>query len=83
MMPSWYTPPPFRVVSPRQILERIARLHDVSVSDILGRSRRPHHCAARWAVMSELRARRWSTSEIGALLRRDHATVMHGLRRAV
>lgn len=38
---------------------------------------------ARWAVMWALRQRGLSTTRIGMVLRRDHSTVLHGLRRYV
>lgn len=82
MLPRWYNPPQFRVVSPRQIIEAVATLHGVSIDEILGASRLPHICRARWTAMRELRDRRFSTPAIGALLNRDHTTVIHGLRRA-
>ena len=82
MIPSWYAPPPLRCVSGRQILERVARLHDVSIEDITGPSRLRHICMARWDAMRQMRDRKLTTTRIGELLNRDHTTVMHGLRRA-
>lgn len=82
MIPAWYTPPSLRCASGRQILERVARLHDVSIEDITGPSRERHICRARWEAMRAMRDRKLSTIRIGQLLNRDHSTVLHGLRRA-
>lgn len=82
MMPAWYAPPAFRCVSGRQILERVALLHDVTIEDITGPSRVRHICIARWDAMRQMRDRKLSTPRIGQLLNRDHTTVLHGLRRA-
>lgn len=81
MFPAWYTPPSRHCVSGREILDRVARLHDVTVDDMTGPSRMRHICEARWAAMRELRASGKSTPRIGQLLHRDHSTVVHGLRK--
>lgn len=82
MIPAWYSPPALRCVSGRQILERVARLHEVSIEDITGPSRERHICQARWDAMRSMRDRKLSTIRIGELLNRDPSTVLHGLRRA-
>lgn len=82
MFPAWYRPPSFRKYGGKQIIARMAILHDVEVDEIVGPSRMRHICEARWAVMREMRNRGLSLGRIGQLLNRDHTTVMHGLRRA-
>lgn len=82
MFPRWYTPPSLTRYTGREIIDRIAKLHDVEPVEVLGPSRLPELCEARRAIMRELRARGWSTPRIGRLLNRDHSTVVHGLRRA-
>lgn len=82
MFPRWYRPPSLQAVSGRQIIVRVAALHDIAPEDITGPSRLRRHCEARWQVMRELAARGISTPAIGRILNRDHATVIHGLRRA-
>lgn len=81
MLPRWYVPPALARYTGRQIIARIAKLHDVDPEDIVGPSRTPELCEARFCIMRELRTKGWSTPRIGRLLNRDHSTVLHGLRR--
>jgi chromosomal replication initiation ATPase DnaA len=82
MLPRWHLPPSLQAVSGRQVIERVAALHDVTPEDITGPSRLRRHCEARWQVMRELASKGLSTPTIGRILNRDHSTVVHGLRRA-
>ncbi|MBL9070431.1 MAG: hypothetical protein JNM03_10620 [Sphingopyxis sp.] len=82
MFPRWYTPPALTRYTGREIIARVAKLHDIEPEDITGSSRARLHCEARWQVMRELRAKGLSNPRIGRLLNRDHSSVMHGLRRA-
>lgn len=82
MLPRWYNPPPLSRYSGRDIIARVAALHDLTPDDITGPSRRSEHCAARRQVMRELSATGRSASAIGRLIGRDHTTVLHGLGRA-
>lgn len=82
MTPAWYKPPSLTRYTGREIIARIAKLHDVEPDDITGPSRASEICEARFCVMRELRAKGWSTPRIGRLLNRDHTTIVHGLRRA-
>lgn len=82
MLPRWYSPPSMTSLSGREIVARVAKLHDLSPEDITGPSRQPRCCEARRKVMQELQAKGWSTTQIGHLLNRDHSSIVHGLRRA-
>jgi len=65
------------------ILHRVARKHDVTVSDIRGSSRRPHLVRARQEAAYEIRTqRKLSLPQIATLLGgRDHTTVLYGIKR--
>ncbi len=82
MIPSWYSPPTLARYTGREIIDRVAKLHDVDPDDLTGPSRMPCLCAARREVMRELRAKGWSTPRIGRLLNRDHSTVVKGIGSA-
>lgn len=55
--------------------------HNVTVREIMGRGRSHSVVAARKAVMRQLRADGFSTSQIGRWMGRDHSTVVHATRR--
>ena len=57
--------------------------HGVEPSEIMSHSRRKPVCDARRAVMRQLRADGFTTTQIGRWLGRDHTTVVHGLRARV
>jgi chromosomal replication initiation ATPase DnaA len=63
-------------------INQVAAEYGLTRADIVGPSRKRPICLARWEAMRRMRAKRLSTSSIGRLLNRDHATVVHGLRRA-
>jgi chromosomal replication initiation ATPase DnaA len=58
-----------------------ASRHGVAVDDILSRSRKSKHVAARKEVMHLYRDAGFSLKQIGLALGRDHTTVLHGLRK--
>jgi chromosomal replication initiation ATPase DnaA len=63
-------------------LLRVLCLHAcVPTADVLSGKREPHVVRARYRVMEALRRRGWSLKQIGNVLKRDHATVLYGLRR--
>ena len=65
------------------ILTKASALFDVPIKTIVGRSRIPRHCEARFAVYYAMVARRWSRHEVGAAMNgRDHTTVSWGIERA-
>ena len=78
MLPKWYRPPSYSPIA-TDTIDMVARMTGVSKADILGRSRKPHICRARWAAMRALKQRGLSASHIGRLMGRDHTTVLHGL----
>lgn len=82
MTPSWYTPPPYAAATGLELVAQIARQYGLTASDLIGPSRVRSVCIVRWRAMKALRDKGRSLSSIGRLLRRDHTTVIHGLRRA-
>lgn len=54
----------------------------VSPAEIVGRSKARREFHARRMVCLDLRARGWSYARIGALLGRDHTTIIHAVRSA-
>lgn len=68
-------------VSYRQIMADIAAKHGVTVAAIYGPSgERRRVVPARQETYAVLRERGWSYPKIGALLARDHTTVIYGVR---
>lgn len=65
----------------KQELTAIVRAHGVPFEAMQSASRSRHIVAARWEAWAMLRARGWSLSSIGALFKRAHTTVMHGLAK--
>jgi len=65
-----------------QILRRVARAYGVTLADLQGRRR---HASLAWARHVAAYMVRGLTGaslpEIGALLHRDHTTIMHATRR--
>lgn len=67
----------------KEIIEAVARRHDMTPDELCGPQRSQRYARARWEAMWWMRQQgRWSLPQIGqALGKRDHTTVMHGLRR--
>lgn len=67
------------------ILQRIADLHDVSISDIRGRSRARHVVAAKHHATYALATERpdLSIAAIGRILHKDHTTAIYSLKRYI
>lgn len=82
-------PFPFHNLPPRvrDVLREEAERHTVRVEDLLGPSAARSVSHARWVVWSRLRAltmpggQAISYPQIAAWFRRDHTTVMYGVRR--
>lgn len=72
-----------RVVSARarDVIAEVAREHEVTPEQVMGRSVHRHVVRARWAAMARLREAGLSYPRIGRILGRDHSTVMYGIRR--
>ena len=47
---------------------------------VIAPDRRPYMVRVRWEVYEALRKAGMSTPQIGRIVRRDHTTVLHGLR---
>lgn len=69
-------------VSFDSVLEQAARAFNVAAADILGPSRKPDLVMARQAAMYLCRKKLGlSFPELGKAFRRDHSTVIHGIRK--
>lgn len=72
-----------KAVSPRQVVEKVAKYYDLSVKEMCGKSRVAHIKNARQVAMYILRkelsmSTKKIASEVGVS---DHSTVIHGTRR--
>jgi chromosomal replication initiation ATPase DnaA len=73
-----------RTACVRALAERIAaETPFVSAEDILGRKRTPSVMRARHRMYAELWMEGLSIAEVARLLDREHATIIHGLRKTV
>lgn len=63
------------------LISEIAEKHSVKVEHILSPSREQHHVAARYECYFVLHSLGLSSSQIGKVMRRDHSTVLHGIRQ--
>lgn len=72
------------VRQPADVVQRIAQevsaITKVPVKVILGGSRAAPHCRAREIVMHAAHRMGLSTTEIGAVMSRDHTSIVRGLR---
>ena len=87
MMTDYLAPAPFPVNKtpmdiPRDQVRRIALDHCVSVKEIMSPNQQRHVAHARFAAYVALRDRGLSMPQIGRFFKRDHTTVLHGIRRA-
>lgn len=58
-----------------------AKVHNLTVADITGYSRKRHIVRARWAAAWLMRRRGMSLPQIGRHLNRDHTTIFYALRK--
>lgn len=65
----------------REIINRVSLETGVGLRDILSDYRGPVAVRARWRCFADLRRAGATYCQIGRLMQRDHATVIHGLRR--
>lgn len=79
--PASTLPPRPATVLKSETLAAACRIAGISVADCLSPCRRRDIAHRRWRVMELLHAWGRSKSEIGRLLGRNHASVIHGLRR--
>lgn len=72
---------PNRLAEAPIYLRAACKIWDVTMREILSKRRTKRLVEARWAVMHKLREDGYTLQEIAvATYRKDHATVMHGLR---
>ena len=65
----------------RDVMRSICDEEGVPVADVLSDNRKRVVARVRQRIMCELvEADRWSLTQIGRALRRDHTTVLHGAR---
>lgn len=69
-----------RAITKREIMEQCAATCGVPLEDILGHSRNRRLVHARQFTAAILRARGNSYPQIGAILDRDHSTIIHAVR---
>mgnify|MGYP000933061048 CR=1 FL=1 len=63
-----------------EVLRFIAASYGFTLDQLKQRDRRPRTCEARNACYAYLRSQGWSLNKIGNYFRRDHTTVLWGLR---
>lgn len=63
------------------ILSVVAETTGVSESDIFGEERKTDYVLARFIISHELKLYGLSASEIGRVIHRNHATIIHHLRK--
>lgn len=70
-----------RNVSPRQVVERIAKYYDLKTEDLFGTSRQKNIKSARQIAMYLMKEELGlSTVKIGNEFGKDHTTIMHGIK---
>lgn len=65
-----------------ELVTYCAELFDLDPKDLIGRKRKRSVTRARFALYAALRQRGWSYPAIGKFIGRDHATIIHGVRKA-
>ncbi len=72
----------------RDVISAVCSARDVQVAEVLGPKAHRRLAEARWEIWTRLDALRttqgrprFSRSQLGAFLNRDHTTVLHGLKR--
>lgn len=64
-----------------EIPKAIAKVHGITLRELLGTSRKRHIVAARAEAIKMLREAGLSLPAIGAILRRDHTTILHHVQK--
>lgn len=72
--------PMIMVESVKGLVRAAAISSGLTEADILGPSRQRFVCTARQWVMFEAQAAGFTLPQIGRVLKRDHTTVLHGIR---
>jgi chromosomal replication initiation ATPase DnaA len=83
-LPAWMVPQRVERMPMTEVLQRTADLAGVSYGELVGDLRFHHIAHPRQALMLALSEQRgWSSKRIARELRRkDHTTVLHGIKRA-
>lgn len=66
-----------------EVVAQSARLHGISVGELLSRSRDAHYVRARAEAYVVLRGQGWSYPSIGRAFKRDHTTILSAVRKAI
>lgn len=67
--------------SGEDVLWRVAHYFHMPLSEMLEGGNEPMFVLPRYVAMYLLRESGWSLSRIGRLIRKDHTTVLHGVRK--
>ena len=72
-----------RPVSPKQVVEKVAKYYDLSVAELKSKSRVSHIMLARQVAMFLLsKELKLSTNKVASEVNvKDHTTVMHGIKK--
>lgn len=71
--------PQRRHVSPKQVIDKVAKYYELSSKDLLGKSRLKEIKNARNVAIYLLREDGMSTPQLGKEFSKDHTTIMHSL----
>lgn len=66
----------------KALLDEAAQAEELTVAEILKKTKRPECVRARRYVMVQLRERGWSLTRIARVFGFDHTTVIHNLAKA-
>ena len=69
-----------RVISNDDILEAVARYYKISISDLKSKIKSANVCRARNVAMYLMRKNSANFQEIGAILNRNHSTIISGIK---
>lgn len=74
-------PPPNRTTLDR-VIDAVSTVTDVSRTELMSDSRQRHITEARRICWTLLRKRNWTLTRTGRAFHRNHASVIHALRKA-
>jgi chromosomal replication initiation ATPase DnaA len=63
------------------IVTEVAKKFDISIDDIMGRTRTTHIALARMVCMAAMWQAGFSYPQVGKHFKRNHATVMHAVKK--
>lgn len=70
-----------RTISPKQLIDKVAKFYNLNSKDLLGTSRVKHIKNARQITMYLMNEElNMSTVRIGTEFKKDHTTIMHGIK---